>query len=67
MSETYADLGGGSVRVSDQCLRGRRHRYDPTSGYCAGCGRRDDGHIGDGTPAARAARGPAGAQRKESA
>lgn len=55
MSETYSDLGGGTTATPprSECPTGRRHRYDPTSGYC-GCGRRDDGRVAPGSPAARA-------------
>lgn len=55
MSETYADLGGAAP-PRGECESGRRHRYDPTSGYCGACGRRDDGKIVAGTPAARSVR-----------
>lgn len=28
------------------CIQGKTHRFDPTSGYCIhGCGNRDDGHV----------------------
>lgn len=67
MSEIYRDLGGGpTVEPHRECVSGRRHRYDSTSGYCTACGRRDDGRVVDGTPAARAARGLGAAQRNES-
>ncbi len=59
ISEAWADLGGGLApperRARGQLVpRGPHvlHSFDPASGYCA-CGLRDDGRVGDGTPAAR--------------
>lgn len=53
MSETYADLGGGTSAIRPIPTPGHRCRPDPVSGWC-GCGRRDDGKIAVGSPAWRA-------------
>jgi hypothetical protein len=34
------------ARWARECRPGKRHRYDPVSGWCVhGCGNRDDGRV----------------------
>jgi hypothetical protein len=36
----------GWTRTARECRPGKRHRYDPVSGWCVhGCGNRNDGRV----------------------
>lgn len=53
-STAWTDLGGGQPAVHSVGItaKHRRHRFSPTSGWCA-CGLRDDGQLAEYSPAWR--------------